>query len=118
MKRKRDTNEQIAFALRQAEGGTAGEEICRKLGASEATFSRWKRKFAGMGVSEIWRLKQQRGGYAKLKCEPVPKWDPRQKRNRGKTPGGALQAGFPGQRTRSGRRGMCGCAGTASLLPR
>ena len=41
MKRKRYTDEQIAFALRQAEGGPAMEEICRKLGVSEATFTRW-----------------------------------------------------------------------------
>jgi putative transposase len=41
MKRKRFTEEQVAFALRQAEAGTAVEEICRKLGVSEPTFYRW-----------------------------------------------------------------------------
>ncbi len=41
MKRKRYSDEQIAFALRQVEGGTAAYEICRKLGVSEATFYRW-----------------------------------------------------------------------------
>ncbi len=45
MKRKRYSDEQIAFALRQAEGGTVVEEICRKLGVSEATFYRWKKQF-------------------------------------------------------------------------
>jgi putative transposase len=44
--------------LRQAEAGTAVPEICRKLGISEATFYRWKQRFAGMGVTEIRRLKQ------------------------------------------------------------
>jgi len=58
MKRKRYSNEQIAFALRQAENGTTVEEVCRKLGVSEATFYRWKQQFAGMGVVEIRRLKQ------------------------------------------------------------
>ena len=58
MKRKRCSNEQIAFALRQAEGGTAVEEICRKLGVAEATFYRWKKQFAGMGTVEIRRLKK------------------------------------------------------------
>jgi putative transposase len=58
MKRKRFTEEQIAFALRQAEAGTPVEEICRKLGVSEPTFCRWKKQFAGMGVAEIRRLKQ------------------------------------------------------------
>ena len=32
--------------------------LCRKLGISEETFYRWKRKYAGMGISEIRRLKQ------------------------------------------------------------
>jgi putative transposase len=41
MRRKRYKDEQIAFALRQAESGTAVEEICRKMGVSEATFHRW-----------------------------------------------------------------------------
>ena len=50
MKRKRYTDEQIAFALRQAENGTTVEEICRKLGVSEPTFYRWKKQFAGMGL--------------------------------------------------------------------
>ena len=57
MKRKRFTEEQIAFALRQAESGTPVEEICRKMGASEATFYRWEKKFGGMGVAEVRRLK-------------------------------------------------------------
>ena len=67
MKRKRYTDEQIAFALRQAEGGTAVEEICRKLGVSEATFFRWKKRFAGMGTAEIRRLKQLGEENTKLK---------------------------------------------------
>jgi putative transposase len=67
MKRKRYSNEQIAFALRQAENGTTVEEVCRKLGVSEATFYRWKQQFAGMGVVEIRRLKQLEEENAKLK---------------------------------------------------
>jgi putative transposase len=65
MKRKRYSNEQIAFALRQ--NGTTVEEVCRKLGVSEATFYRWKQQFAGMGVVEIRRLKQLEEQNAKLK---------------------------------------------------
>ena len=67
MKRKRFTEEQIAFALRQAEGGTPVAEVCRKLGVSEQTFYRWKRKFAGMGVSEVRRLRQLEEENRKLK---------------------------------------------------
>ncbi len=67
MKRKRFTQEQIAFALRQHESGTAISEIVRKMGITEQTFYRWKKKFAGMGVSEIRRLKQLEEENRKLK---------------------------------------------------
>ena len=67
MKRKRFSEEQIAFALRQAESGTRIEEICRKMGGSEPTFYRWKKVYAGMGIAEIRRLKQLEDENAKLK---------------------------------------------------
>ena len=67
MKQKRYTDEQIAFALRQAESGTAVAEICRELGVSEPTFYRWKKQFAGMGTVEIRRLKQLEEENGKLK---------------------------------------------------
>jgi putative transposase len=67
MKRSRFTDEQIAFALRQAEAGTAPKEICRKLGVTEQSFYRWKKKFAGMGVGEVRRLKQLEEENRKLK---------------------------------------------------
>jgi len=58
MKKSKYSEEQIAFALRQAETGTRVAEVCRKLGISEMTFYRWKRKYGGLGVSELRRLKQ------------------------------------------------------------
>jgi putative transposase len=67
MKRKRFTEEQIAFTLRQAESGTAVTEITRKLGVSEQTFYRWKRKYAGLGVAEPRRLKLLEEENRKLK---------------------------------------------------
>jgi putative transposase len=67
MPRKRFTNEQIAFALRQSEAGTTVEEICRKMGVSEPTFYRWKKQFVGMGVPEIRRLKQLEDENTRLK---------------------------------------------------
>jgi len=67
MKRKRYTEAQIAFALRQAESGTPVAEIIRKLGITEVTFYRWKKKFAGMGVAEIRRLKQLEDENRRLK---------------------------------------------------
>ena len=67
MKRKRYTEEQISFALRQADSGTPVDEICRRMGISEPTFYRWKKRFAGMGVAEIRRLKQLEDENRKLK---------------------------------------------------
>ena len=58
MARKAHTEEQIGFAIRQAEAGTPVPEICRKMGIAEATFYRWKQRYAGMGVAELRRLKQ------------------------------------------------------------
>ena len=58
MKKTRYTEEQIAFALKQAETGTRVEEVCRKMGISEATFYNWKKKFGGMGVTKLRRLRQ------------------------------------------------------------
>ena len=58
MKRKRFTEEQITYALKQAESGTPVAEICRRLQVTEQSFYRWKRKYAGMGVAELRRLKQ------------------------------------------------------------
>ena len=58
MKRSKFTEAQIAFALKQSETGTRVEEICRKLGISQATFFNWKKKYGGLGVSELRRLRQ------------------------------------------------------------
>ena len=67
MKRKRFTDEQIAYALMQAESGTPVTEICRKMGVSQQSFYRWRRKFAGMGVAELRELRQLREENRKLK---------------------------------------------------
>jgi putative transposase len=67
MKRKRYTDEQIAYALRQAEAGTVVTEICRKMGVSQQTFYTWRRKFAGMGVAELRELRQLREENRRLK---------------------------------------------------
>ena len=58
---RRFTDEQIAFALRQADGGTPVGEICRRMGVSEATFYRWKKVYAGMGVAGVRRRTAARG---------------------------------------------------------
>ena len=65
--KKRFTEAQIAFALRQAESGTTVAEIVRKMGISEVTFYRWKKKYGGLGVSELRRLKQVEDENRRLK---------------------------------------------------
>jgi putative transposase len=57
MKRTRYSEDQITFALRQAEPGTPVTEVCRKMGVTAQGFYRWKRKYVGMGVAELRRLK-------------------------------------------------------------
>jgi hypothetical protein len=56
--RKSTSQVQIAFALRQAEGGTPVPEVCRKMGISESAFYQWKCE--GIGVTEIRRLRATR----------------------------------------------------------
>ena len=58
MKTSRFTKEQMAFAIKQHELGTRVEEICRKMGISDATFYKWRQKYAGLGPSELKKLKQ------------------------------------------------------------
>ena len=67
MKKSKYTEEQIAYALRQAETGTKVSEVCRKMGVAEATFYNWKKKYGGLGVSELRRLKQLEEGNRQLK---------------------------------------------------
>jgi putative transposase len=55
--KKRFTEEQIAFALRQHEAGKPVAEICRELGVTDASFYTWKKKSGGMGSSELKQLK-------------------------------------------------------------
>ena len=67
MKRSQFTEQQIAFALKQAELGTSIDEVCRKLGISDATFYNWKKKYGGLGPSELRRLRQLEEENTKLK---------------------------------------------------
>ena len=66
MKRSKFSEEQVAYALRQAESGTPVGDVCRQLGVTEATFYTWKKKYA-LGVSELRRLRQLEDENARLK---------------------------------------------------
>lgn len=67
MRKSKFTEEQITYALRQVETGTPATQVCRDMGITEQTFYRWKRKYAGMGVAELRRLKQLEDENSKLK---------------------------------------------------
>ncbi|WP_423825998.1 IS3 family transposase [Serratia liquefaciens] len=58
MKKSRFTEEQIVFALKQAELGTSVPEVCRKLGISDATFYTWRKKYGGISPSELKHMRQ------------------------------------------------------------
>jgi putative transposase len=67
MRKSRYTDEQVAFALKQAELGTPVAEVCRKMAVSEATFFRWKQRFGGLGPVELRKLRQLEEENTKLK---------------------------------------------------
>jgi putative transposase len=58
MKRSKFSEEKIAYILRQVEAGSTAIEVCREHGISEQTFYRWKKKYGGMGIAELRRLRQ------------------------------------------------------------
>jgi putative transposase len=67
MKRSKLSEEQIAYVLRQVEAGSPAGDVCRQVGVSEATFYVWKKKYAGLGVGELRRLRQLEDENTRLK---------------------------------------------------
>jgi putative transposase len=67
MGKKGHSEEEILRVLRQADSGETVVEVCRKHGISQQTFYLWKKKYAGLGLSELRELRQLREENAKLK---------------------------------------------------
>ena len=67
MKRSKFSEEQIVYALRQAEAGTPVGDLCRQLGVSDATFYTWRKQYAHLGMSELRRLRQLEEENSRLK---------------------------------------------------
>lgn len=65
--KKRFNEQQIITILKEAEAGLPVRELCRKHGISDATFYTWRKKYAGMDVSEARRLKALEDENARLK---------------------------------------------------
>jgi putative transposase len=67
MKRSRNSEDKILYALKQAESGTPVGDVCRQMGISEATFYVWKKKYGGLSLTELRELRQLREENSKLK---------------------------------------------------
>jgi putative transposase len=67
MPRKGHSEEKIVYALRQVEAGKKISEVCREMGVSPQAFYSWKRRYAGLGLSELRELRQLRDENRKLK---------------------------------------------------
>jgi putative transposase len=67
MPRKGHSEEKIVYALRQVEAGKTVSEVCREMGVSAQAFYSWKRRYAGLGLSELRELRQLREENRKLK---------------------------------------------------
>ena len=72
MRRKRHSPEQVVRKLREAEAdlaaGTGLDQVCKKLGVSEATYHRWKKQYGGAGAEEVKRLRELEKENARLKA--------------------------------------------------
>ncbi len=66
MKKSKFTEEQVVYALKQAEAGMPIKELCRN-GVSDATFYTWRKKYGGLGAEELRRLKQLEDENRRLK---------------------------------------------------
>ena len=58
MTRKRHTEEQIIAVLKDAQAGTGIQELCRIHSISDATFYKWRAKYAGLEVGDVKKLRQ------------------------------------------------------------
>jgi putative transposase len=67
MKKSKFTESQIIKALKPNEAGRSVEEISRELGVSPGTFYNWRKKYGGMEVSHLKRLKELEDENWKLK---------------------------------------------------
>jgi putative transposase len=67
MAKRGHSEEEILRVLREAESGDSVVEVCRQHGISQQTFYLWKKKFAGLGLSELRELRQLRDENSKLK---------------------------------------------------
>lgn len=67
MKGTRYSEEQIVRILGEVTGGRSTAETARQYGVSEGTIYRWRKKFGGMEIPEVRRLKELEAENARLR---------------------------------------------------
>lgn len=67
MKKSKFTESQIIKAIKENEAGRSVEEISRELGINKGTFYNWRKKYGGMEVSHLKRLKELEAENQQLK---------------------------------------------------
>lgn len=67
MKKSKFTEQQIIAILQEQEQGHKIGDICRKHGISDQTFHNWKRKYGGLTLSELIRLRELEQENGRLK---------------------------------------------------
>jgi putative transposase len=67
MKKSKFSESQIIKAIKENESGRSVDEISRELGINPGTFYNWRKKYSGMEVSHLKRLKELESENVKLK---------------------------------------------------
>lgn len=67
MKKTRFTETQIVAVLKEADGGVAVKDLCRKHGISDATYYNWRSKYGGMEASDLKKMKELERELGQLK---------------------------------------------------
>ncbi len=67
LKKSRFTESPIVAVLKEGEADMPVAERCRKHGIRNATYNLWKRKYSGVQVSELQRLRELEAENAKPK---------------------------------------------------
>ena len=67
MKKLTHSESEIIKSVNELEAGISADEICRRLNVSRATLYQWKRKYGGLEVSQLKKLKELEEENSKLK---------------------------------------------------